>query len=636
MPGSSITFTGSWIPRTDTPYRVEFYQQPIIGNDYIKVDADTQTGKGTTDTKVINNLDMTRLNKKYPHYHLSDTSKVDSTTIGGSGTSVLKLYYDRNVNTVSYAYSGETDATPPTLPTKASYRYGQTVDVDAGSPALQGYDFSGWETSDAEVSEGQFIMPDNPVTITGKWIARTDTPFTVEYYQQNIQDDAYTLAYTFNGQGTTGGNVPHKEFTGFTEVPDSVTAEGNMKIKSDGTTLLKLYYDRNINTVTYAYSEETDAAPPELPVEASYRYGQTVTLAEDPALAGYDFDGWETSDAEVSQWQFTMPDGPVAITGNWTTRTDTPFTVEYYQQNIDNDDYTLAETLNGIGTTDANIPHKEFEGFVETPDSVTAEGNAKIKSDGTMLLKLYYDRSSYHVAFAYSGTAPKDAPALPAVKSYHYGAEVPVPEITGAISGMSFSGWLLEGKRLSGKTFSMPAQDTEISGSWSQIPDSDDEPVTPAPEQPVQTLEDNGSAYIIGYEDGTFRPDDYLTAKHEALMLSRLGLPVTPLSAAPDSSDDERYITRREFLIALLEGSGAAAAEVSDPMTQAAALGWISGYTNGELYPDAYITRAQAVTIINRAFGRTAMQEDESRISYSDLPYDYWAYDAIIAASTAM
>lgn len=119
-------------------------------------------------------------------------------------------------------------------------------------------------------------------------------------------------------------------------------------------------------------------------------------------------------------------------------------------------------------------------------------------------------------------------------------------------------------------------------------------------------------------------------------MLSRLGLSVTPLSAVPDTSDDERYITRREFISALLEDSGAAAAEVSDPMTQAAALGWISGYTNGELYPEAYITRAQAVTIINRAFGRADMQEDESRISYTDLPRDYWAYDAIIAASTAV
>jgi len=152
------------------------------------------------------------------------------------------------------------------------------------------------------------------------------------------------------------------------------------------------------------------------------------------------------------------------------------------------------------------------------------------------------------------------------------------------------------------------------------------------------TLEGNGSAYIIGYDDGTFRPDDYLTAKHETLMLSRLGLSVTPLSAAPEDSDDTRYITRKEFLSALLDASGAVAEKSDDPISQAAALGWITGYANGKLYPNAYITRAQAVTIIDRAFGRTAMQDedDKSRISYTDLPHDYWAYAAIIAASTAI
>jgi len=242
----------------------------------------------------------------------------------------------------------------------------------------------------------------------------------------------------------------------------------------------------------------------------------------------------------------------------------------------------------------------------------------------------------YQMAFSYTGTAPENAPALPAEKAYRYGAEVAVPEVPSVLSGMNFSGWLLEGKQLGESTFSMPAQDTQLTGSWSQIPSSGDTPIANTP-QPV-TLEDNGSAYIIGYDDGTFRPDDYLTAKHESLMLSRLGLAVTPLSAAPEVFDDTRYITRKEFLSALLDASGAIAEESADPMTQAAALGWITGYANGELYPNAYITRAQAVTIIDRAFGRTSMQDqdDESRISYTDLPHDYWAYAAIIAASTSM
>ena len=337
MPDGPVAIIGAWVTRTDTPYTVEYYQQNVDDDNYTL--ADTAHCTGTTDTMA------TAPEKNYAGFTMTPASVTASTTnnIDGDGTTLLKLYYDRNVNTVTYTYSGETDSTPPEVPAQTTYRYGQTVDVATGSPIMQGYDFGGWETSDVTDTDGSFTMPDGPVVITGKWTPRSDTPFTVEYYQQNINDDDYTLAYTFSGEGITGANVPHKEFTGFTEVPDSVTAEGNMKIKSDGTTLLKLYYDRNINTVAYAYSEETDATPPELPAEASYRYGQTVSVDEGvPVLPGYDFSMWETTDVEVTDGQFSMPDKPVTFTGTWKARSDVPYTVEFYQQNIVDDGYTLA------------------------------------------------------------------------------------------------------------------------------------------------------------------------------------------------------------------------------------------------------------------------------------------------------
>ncbi len=622
MPDGPVTLVGSWTPRTDTPYTVEYYQQNTDNDDYTL--ADTFTGKGTTGGGI--------LHKEFVGF----TETPDSVTAEGNakiksdGTTLLKLYYDRNIETVTYTYSGETDTTPPEPPEVRSYRYGQMVTPVEASP-MPGYDFSGWSSSDVSIQDGSFTMPDGSVTLVGSWTPRTDTAYTVEYYQQNLNDDGYTLANTFTGKGTTGGGVLHKEFVGFTETPDSVTAEGNAKIKSDGTTLLKLYYDRNIETVTYAYSGETDAMPPELPRAASYRVGQSVRVADAPTLPGYDFDGWSTSDATIADGSFTMPDAAVVLTGAWATRTDIPYTVEYYWQNAADDDYTLADTFRGKGSVGGSIPHKEFEGFTETPGSVTAEGSTKIKSDGSTLVKLYYDRDRYLVSFAYYGTAPNAAPTLPESTLYRFGTSVTLPAISSTVSGMSFSGWTADGGKISGNILSVPAQDTQVTGTWKQISDSGDVPEA-TPVEAV-TLEDNGSPYIIGYEDGTFRPDAYLTAKHEALMLSRLGLPVTPLSGGTDMLGTERYITRREFLCALLDAAGAIAEPAADPMAQAAALGWISGYTNGELYPNAYITRAQAVVIINRAFGRVAALDLKTDIIYVDLPQDYWAYDAIMAAS---
>ena len=89
--------------------------------------------------------------------------------------------------------------------------------------------------------------------------------------------------------------------------------------------------------------------------------------------------------------------------------------------------------------------------------------------------------------------------------------------------------------------------------------------------------------------------------------------------------------TRREFISTLTDAAGM---DVDDPMRTAVSNGWIIGYAGGDLRPAAFVTRAQAVVILNRAFGREDIQS--SADLYADLPRDYWARDAIIAASVPM
>lgn len=67
---------------------------------------------------------------------------------------------------VTYEYTGTVPAGAPALPGEASYKAGDTVNV-AEAPTRDGYEFSGWTTSDANVSEGSFTMPKNNVTLTG-------------------------------------------------------------------------------------------------------------------------------------------------------------------------------------------------------------------------------------------------------------------------------------------------------------------------------------------------------------------------------------------------------------------------------------------------------------------------------------
>lgn len=59
--------------------------------------------------------------------------------------------------------------------------------------------------------------------------------------------------------------------------------------------------------------------------------------------------------------------------------------------------------------------------------------------------------------------------------------------------------------------------------------------------------------------------------------------------------------------------------------------GYISGYPDGSFRPDNTITRAEAVTILNRVRSCESITEG---ISFTDVPESHWVYEAITAAAT--
>ena len=74
-----------------------------------------------------------------------------------------------------------------------------------------------------------------------------------------------------------------------------------------------------------------------------------------------------------------------------------------------------------------------------------------------------------------------------------------------------------------------------------------------------------------------------------------------------------------------------------DAIAMVKAEGWISGYTDGTFKPDAPITRAEAVSIVNRMFDRAAdgefVREHRFEIkSFKDLVENHWAYYEIMEA----
>ena len=299
--------------------------------------------------------------------------------------------------------------------------------------------------------------------------ANKNTAYTVEHYLEKL-DGSYELKDTENLTGTTDSEVTAaaKDYPGFT-FNDSV--EGTVKsgtIAGDGSLVLKLYYTRNSYTVTYAYEGTVPEEASALPAEAVYKYGADVTVAEGATAPGYTFSGWSRKE------DFTMPAENVTITGSFTAKGDTEYKVEHYLQDLDGKGYTLKDTETQKGETGTKVTANPntYKGFTFDDSVKGTKQEGKIKGDGSLVLKLYYTRNSYKVAYEYEGNVPKGASELPEEASYKYGAEVNVAAKATAPAGYTFNGWTTENATVKDGKFTMPTGNVTLKGKFTANEDT--------------------------------------------------------------------------------------------------------------------------------------------------------------------
>ena len=131
-----------------------------------------------------------------------------------------------------------------------------------------------------------------------------------------------------------------------------------------------------------------------------------------------------------------------------------------------------------------------------------------------------------------------------------------------------------------------------------------------------------GYGIFSGYPDGSLRPEGAVTRAELAVLLHRFQF------AAPMGQYGEGALERFS--------------DVSDQhwaaahLYSACAAGWLTGYPDGTFRPDQAVTRAEAVTALNRVLGRdeaqTAVAEDLAN-PFTDLADTSWAYANMLEAA---
>lgn len=150
---------------------------------------------------------------------------------------------------------------------------------------------------------------------------------------------------------------------------------------------------------------------------------------------------------------------------------------------------------------------------------------------------------------------------------------------------------------------------------WSQTNDYSDVDRDDWFNNAISTLSNAG--IITGYLDGTFRPEAPITRAEFAAIAARFSEVVynggNSFSDVPENHWAARYIALAEHL------------------------GWINGYLDGTFKPEQNITRAEAMTLIDRVLER-AVEEDgmlPDMVTWVDNVPGTWYYEAVQEATNS-
>ena len=597
--------------------------------------------------------------------------------------------------TVTYHWLSTENPDSAALPTQATVIEGTPYKVETVD-SVDGWTFSGWYNSEGtSVTEVKYSSTGQNIDLYGKWThADCNVTFLADYEWMPGRGFLNAPPQTVSKYTVPYGSTLRKERISLpTPVPGEATYYFfkdwdldnlfytdpdvlDMPVRSDLIFVAQWWpivtFDANggawSSDETMHYVKITDK----------------VAAESTPVRNGYTFLGWYTAaDGGVRANFEEKVNGPTTLYAHWAKNAAVTFrivngtwsggaaedktvTVVLYPQA----DGTASGTLDASYVPQIMLPAPGYEniagGWEQTPNTdpngITGDVTYvyRFGSTGGSSSSGHSTRYTLHYE-SNGGTAYKD-------KRCSSGTKVTLDK-TPTRESYTFTGWYAD-KALTQKITSVTMNsDKTVYAGWE------------ATGVPDKLNGDDHFAYVVGYSDSTVRPnanisraevatiffrllksdirDGNLTADNEfsdvsdgqwhnkaISTMAKLGI---VKGRRADRFDPDASITRAEFAAICarfstrpVENSGSFS-DISghwaeNEIERAAAFGWISGYPDGTFRPDARITRAEAMTMINRVLCRMPQSESDlldSMVTWPDNKPSDWHYLAVQEATNS-
>ena len=471
------------------------------------------------------------------------------------------------------------------------------------------------------------------MTVTGSWTWTAETVAThkVTYswedaptgtYAQTLPDDItglvngqgysvdtkFTAGYKVQSQDAYGNNNGYWTFSGWTDPNSGTMGDADVTVTGSWT-----WTAETVATYSVIYQYEgtvpTDAT--ELPNVQTFVKGQPVTVAREASAIGYTFSGWSTTDAIVSDGEFTMPAKNVVLKGSFSAN-QYAYTIEYYYDGeLDsNKTESLTATYQDVITT---FPDKSGDGFAI--DQIEGSPMTIGVDESKNVIKVYYAADNwndqddsptggdgipdkYQVLINYVSADTNQGTVSPTQEvvtlfakddnsgEWKFDADAKANGSTAtAKSGYKFVNWTnaegaevsTEAKYVPGVTQNMANTTYTFTASFAKKSTPHNPPVAP------KLNKADHYAYVVGYPDGTVQPQGAITRAEVATIFFRL---------LSDETRDQ-YWTKSNGYTDVKAGDW-----FNNAVSTLSNAGIINGYPDGTFRPNAPITRAEMAKVI--------------------------------------